>query len=142
MKRRKGVAFRETVFLKPAKDPCTGTDAAPSQQLFGLPFDPFLQESDFLLLRGDDLLCQLADLEAFAVLQDHPRHIDSALVVRDHAARKIKIGISGIRAAHIPVHLLARGPVALDSWAFSHRRRSGLMAVVRSLLSHRDTREG
>ena len=56
---------------------------------------PFLHHRDLAFLGGDDVLGQLANLRVFPMLENDTRHINRALVVRDHAAHEIDVGIAG-----------------------------------------------
>jgi hypothetical protein len=40
------------------------------------------------------------------VLQDDSRHIDGALMVRDHAAREVRVGVAREGDVHVAVHLV------------------------------------
>lgn len=69
---------------------------------------PFLHPGDFLFLRGDDVLREFPDFRIGAVLEHHFRHVDRALMVRDHAAHEIGVGVAAKGDSHIPVHFRVR----------------------------------
>ena len=76
---------------------------------------PFLHHRDLAFLGGDDVLGQLANLRVFPMLENDTRHINRALVVRDHAAHEIDVGIAGELDLHIGVHLVVRRLIIADN---------------------------
>ena len=72
---------------------------------------PLIHHGDLAFLRRDNLLGQLADLRVLAVLQRHLGHVDRALVVRDHAAHEIDVGVSSELRSHPRVHLVVHGAI-------------------------------
>jgi len=69
--------------------------------------------SNFTLLRGDNALRHFPDGRILAVLQFDTRHVDGALMMRDHALHEIAIRIAGERDAHALVHRIVRLGVGL-----------------------------
>src|ERR1700709_2054433 len=66
--------------------PLALADAAGSFAAFG---EPIGHHGDFALLRLDDVLRELAHLRILAESDDDFRHVDRALMMRDHASDKI-----------------------------------------------------
>ena len=58
-------------------------------------FQPGVHLGDFLLLGGDHLPGKLQHLRVGAVSQRDLGHIDGALVVRNHRAHEVLIGVTG-----------------------------------------------
>ena len=90
---------------------------------------PGLHLLDLGFLRGDDGLRQFAQFGILAVFQLHLGHVDRALMVRDHAADEIRVGIAAIGDHHVLVHLahgivesLAGGALVAHRLAHVHAR--------------------
>ena len=66
---------------------------------------PFPHHGDLAFLGLDHLFGEFADFRILAVLQLDPGHVDRPLVMGDHAADEIDIGIAGIFDRHVVVHL-------------------------------------
>jgi hypothetical protein len=64
--------------------------------LFRVLLQPIFHLRDFLFLIDDDFLGQGPDGRILAVRQLHLGHIDRALMMRDHAADKIQVGVAAI----------------------------------------------
>ncbi len=76
---------------------------------------PFLHHRDLAFLSGNDILRQFANLGVFPVFESDLGHINGALVVRDHAAHEIDVGIAGELDLHIGVHLVVRRLIIADN---------------------------
>ena len=72
---------------------------------------PFLHHRDLAFLGGDDVLGQLANLRVFPMLENDTRHINRALVVRDHATHEIDVGVASELRSHPGVHLVVHGAI-------------------------------
>lgn len=55
--------------------------------------EPVAQKGDLGLLGLDDVLGQGAQLGILAVFEDDARHVDGPLVVADHTAREVDVGV-------------------------------------------------
>ena len=63
-----------------------------------------MHDFDLLLLRDDDLLGQPLQPLVLAVAELDQRHVDGALVVRDHHPGEVAVGIAGEGHVHRRVH--------------------------------------
>jgi len=72
------------------------------------PRQPVLHGGDFNFLGGNDVLCELANPGVRAMPQHDARHVDGALMMRDHAAEEIQIRIPGELDRHSGVHPVVR----------------------------------
>ena len=79
-----------------------------------------MHDVDLLLLGDDDLLGQPLQALVLAVAKLDERHVDGALVVRDHHAGEVPVGVAGEGHLHRAVHLCGR-PV--------HQRSKAVNAV-------------
>lgn len=59
---------------------------------------------NFSLLRGNNGLRRLSRPRILRMTESHARHIDGALVVRDHVRSKVHIRISRERRVHVAHH--------------------------------------
>lgn len=66
---------------------------------------------DFLLLLDHDFLGDTAQLFVLAMPEFRKRHVDGALVVRNHHRCKIGVDVAGRLDGHVGHHLVHRGGV-------------------------------
>ena len=111
--------------------PIGASSAPPSRPVISRASPARIHEGDLLLLRGDDVLRQFTQLRILAVLQFDLRHVDRALVVRDHAGDEVLVGIARVGDRHALVHLRHRIAIALGGRRLVGRRRSHLHALHR-----------
>src|ERR1043165_7317603 len=78
---------------------------APRGCLLAVLVEPALHESDFALLRLDDLLGGLPDLRILAEREHGLCHIDRTRVMREHSFHEVHVGISREGDIHGVVHL-------------------------------------
>lgn len=67
---------------------------------------PVLQEGDFGLLCANDLFGQGTNVRIVTMLQGNAGHFDGALMVWDHAAGKVEVGVTTELDVHLLVHAL------------------------------------
>ena len=56
----------------------------------------------------DDLFGETSNLRRFAMLDGDPRHGERPLLIGDHGAQEINIGVARVVDAHVAMHLRAR----------------------------------
>ena len=66
---------------------------------------------DFLLLVDDDLLRDAAQLFVVAIAQFGQRHVDGALMMRDHHGDEVGVDVAGRLDRHARHHLVHGGVV-------------------------------
>ena len=90
--------------------------------------EPLLHLRDFLFLRLDDGLRQFAHFRIRAVIENNARHVDRALMVRDHAAQEIEICVAAELDRHVGVHAVVRDLIIANDGIV--RQAFGLMLAM------------
>lgn len=65
-----------------------------------VPIEPRTHAGNFLLLCGHNMLREPAHLRIPAISKSHLSHCRRTLMVRDHAAHEVDVGIAGVTLAH------------------------------------------
>jgi hypothetical protein len=94
---------------------------------------PVLHLGDLALLLDDDALGHLPGPRIVRVAQGNARHVDSALVVRDHLDAEIDVRVARVRHGHVAHHLVVRDPILADG----NGGGSAVPTVLRTLLGRR-----
>jgi hypothetical protein len=84
---------------------------------------PLLHHRNLTFLGLDHLFGEFADLWIIAVSNHDFRHIDRALMVRDHAAHEVDVGITGELDHHVLMHAVIGGYVSFRRRAVGCRHR-------------------